>query len=212
MLSQGNAQVSLAGWFTSAVCTQKKAFWNVLNNYQQKLRAKDQRAQDFYQHGWKIILLWILPSVSLVFHFNSKEETGNLGLTCLKWTLNPPDILCFHLLRFWSLKRLKSVWTKLFFQLCGWLQFLATNSVQIRNKEVPKCQTQGAEDGFGTFVNLDPRLYTRPQGTRKDFVLEINIEKISGITRVQKQNSKCPFPLYIPPLQSFALKLNSTRV
>lgn len=120
MLYQGralNVQLSLAGWFTSPACTLKKAFWNVLNNHQQKLRARDQRAQDFSQRGWKTILPWILPSVSLAFHFNSEEEAGNLGLTCLKSTLNPPDILCFHLSCFWSSKRLKSVWTKLFFSI-----------------------------------------------------------------------------------------------
>lgn len=63
------------------------------------------------------ISLWILPSISLAFHFNSKEEAGNLGLTCLESTLKPSDVLCFHPLRFWSLKRLKSVRTKLFFSI-----------------------------------------------------------------------------------------------
>lgn len=120
MVYQGralNAQVSLAGWFTPATWTQKKAFWNVFNNNQQKPRARDQWAQDFYQRGWKTISFWILPSLSFAFYFNSKEEAGNLGLTYLKSTLKAPDILCFHLLRFWSLKRLKSVWTKWFFSI-----------------------------------------------------------------------------------------------
>lgn len=52
------------------------------------------------------------------------------------------------------------------------LQFLSTNSVQMRNEEVPKCQSQGAGDGFGTFVNLDPRWYTGPQGTKKSLCLK----------------------------------------
>lgn len=42
--------------------------------------------------------------------------------------------------------------------------------------------------------------------TKKEFVLEINIKKVNGITRVQRENSECPFPLYIPPFSEFCFK------
>lgn len=38
---------------------------------------------------------------------------------------------------------------------------------------------------------------------QKKFEFEINIEKISGITRVQRQNSKCPFHYTLPSSEFF---------